>query len=93
MVKHSEEPMNAMMLSKAGKTMAMRTNSTTTDTRMTILRSPRVNEVRLGEEERVCGSRPEKNSMVETMGRAARGTLVSGMMAMKMLMIMERDRG
>ena len=43
--------------------------------------------------ERVCASRPEKSSIVETMGRALRGTFVSGIIAMKMLMRMERARG
>lgn len=38
-------------------------------------------------------SRPEKSSMVETMGRALRGIFVRGMMAMNMLIRIERERG
>lgn len=49
--------------------------------------------MRAGESEIEAGSRPVNTSMVETIGRALRGTLVSGMIAMKMLIRMERLRG
>jgi len=49
--------------------------------------------VRAWELETESESRPENSSIVEMMGRALRGTLVSGIMAMKVLIRIERERG
>lgn len=88
-VKHNELPMNAIMLSKAGKMIAMITNMIKVMMRMLIFRTPRnvlERPVRWG----VGGTvgeevlRPRRTSMVDIIGRPFRGTFVKGMMAMKM---------
>lgn len=95
-VKHKALPINAIMLSKAGKMMAMITNMTITAMRIMTLSMPRVQEERPTRDslsDTARESSPEKTSIVETMGRALRGTLVKGMIAMKMDIMTERTRG
>lgn len=90
MVKHNDDPMNAMMLSNAGKIMAMTTNTIMTKIRMAILRMPRVyaeSPVSTGDSEMAWGPTPNISSSVETIGRAFNGNLVRGMMAMNTLII------
>ena len=75
-----------MMLSKAGKTMATQTITTMSNTLATIFRIPRVAKerpVRLGVSDMDVSFKPQKCSIVETMGRALSGSFVSGIMAMK----------
>lgn len=86
-IKHKQEPINAMMLSNAGKTIANKTKETITTTRIAIFWMPRPNfehPTRASSLGTVHTSRPVSASRVATIGLAFRGSLVSGMMAMKM---------
>ena len=92
MEKQSEEPMNAIMLSKAGKMTAMSTMLRMVDARRA-RRARTVVVVVVVRVEEAWGEMPQRVSRVETMGRAARGILVRGMMAMKTLMVTVREGG
>lgn len=96
MVKHRADPMNAMILSNAGKTIAMMTNMM-----MVIMRTANFKNLRLqllspareGWSATARASRPVSTSIVLTIGRAFRGIFVIGIMAMKILMSNERALG
>lgn len=90
MAKQSADPMNAIMLSKWGNRMDITTNTTMTRIRNAILRASTVQD-----EDSDAGRRcrPVRTSMVEKMGRAFRGSLVSGIMAMKMVKRTDRAWG
>jgi hypothetical protein len=80
--KHNDEPMNAIILSNAGKIIAMMT------TRMIVLVRRRM---RRGVEGGEDGDK--RVSSVEFIGRDARGTFVRGIMAMNIEMRRVRGRG
>src|SRR4051812_29403224 len=89
MVKHNALPMNAMILSNAGKTMDIHQKTTTIKMRIAIFITPRKyidRPTRPELSETVCWCKPKRTSMVDTMGRAFRGIFVSGMMATNMAM-------
>lgn len=84
-VEHRRLPINAMMASKAGKMIAVITKTIIMTIRITILSMPRDqadSPTRSGLVDKAWTLRPEKSSTVETIGRAFRGSLVRGMIAM-----------
>jgi len=96
MVKHSADPMNAIMLSNAGKIIAMTTNIMMMMMRTANLMNARLQlltPVKEGWSGAVRASRPVSISIVLTIGRAFRGSFVMGIMAMKILMSNERALG
>lgn len=96
MVKQSADPMNAMMLSNAGKIIAMMTNVMMVIMRTTTLRSSRVQLLSPAKYDcsgEARASRPVSTSIVLTIGRAFKGSFVIGMMAMNMLMSKESALG
>lgn len=95
-VKHNAEPMNAIILSNAGNTMARATNTIMTATRVVTFSRPLVwleRPLREGLLGTARESRPVKTSIVLMMGRTLRGNLVSGMIAMNTLTRIVRDLG
>lgn len=95
MVKHKLLPMNAMMLSNAGKRTEIATNSTGKSTRIASLRMPRAEDERpvRAWTSATVWLRPNHNSISPTIGRALSGSLVRGTMAMKPQRAIERPRG
>jgi hypothetical protein len=110
-VKHSADPISAMIRSKDGNTIAISTITTTTRMRIRILADWRMlsrtpfggSETALG-----CSPSPHRISTVATRGRELirsvsvcmecqkthlNGTLVIGMIEMKIIMQMDRKRG
>lgn len=79
--KQSDEPMKAIILSKAGKMMAMMTY------RKIVLVRRRIRRGREG------GDEKKRVSRVEFMGRDARGTFVKGIMAMNIEIRRVKGRG
>ena len=96
MVKHRADPMNAMMLSNAGKIIAMMTNIMMVMMRTANFNNPRLqllSPVREGWSGAARASKPVSTSIVLTIGQAFRGIFVRGIMAMKILMSNERAPG
>ena len=113
MVKHRADPINAMILSKDGKTIDSNTITTTTRMRIRILNDWRMLSLTpFGGSVIALGGNPspQRISTVATRGRELngvsdlathnsqrsthfRGTLVMGMMAMNIIMQIDRDRG
>jgi len=87
MVKQNAEPISAITRSNDGQRMAMTRMTIVVNALMEILRHPRVNPERptkLGESGTCPGCKPRKLSTVVKIGRALRGILVMGMIAMHM---------
>jgi len=96
MVKHNALPIKAMMESKPGKRMAMTKKMKSVTILIRTLRKPLVvleRPTRADSSETTCCRSPNSTSRVVMMGWALRGTLVSGMMAMKMTRSMFKTSG
>jgi len=96
MVKQRADPMNAIMLSNAGKIIAIMTNIMMLMMRTANFKIPRLQLLSPVREWWSCtarASRPVSTSMVLTIGRAFKGSFVRGIMAMKILMNNERALG
>jgi hypothetical protein len=88
--------MKAIMLSNAGKTIAIITNITITAALTKILNIPRdqlESPVRGGASEMSCALEPVNDSIMQTRGRAFKGNFVSGIMAIRTQRAIERARG
>jgi hypothetical protein len=95
-VKHRADPINAIMLSNAGKKIAVTTNTTMVRIREVTFNSPRakldvatVDSFSVGAEE----SKPVNSSRVVIIGWAFRGIFVRGIIAIRMHIITVRVSG
>lgn len=95
-MKHKHEPINAMMLSKAGKIIEIMTKMIIIVMRTTIFRIPRPkleHPINVSLSGTTRASRPISASIVATIGLAFKGSFVRGMMAMKTQSMTVNDCG